>query len=247
MNRRLFISLILIVCLGLVGAAVVGYITKPVGFDLGGWAEIAIAIGTMLLALATAWLAFEANAGLEHSRRLAEIQDRDETRKDQAWIFIREAMVALPNGTANPNSGIASVEIVNAGHGPAIEVAVSLEVWEKREPGSGRSVIAVKTLPLMMPMSAEKVQIMPTLGVRFDFDADASSLTCAYVRYRDKTTSTGSFREAGPFWELTPTQIADYYDVNKIAKADHEPTASEPEGWTRLLRAWRQRHSRTTE
>ena len=105
------------------------------------------------------------------------------------------------------NGAIGEVELVNAGHGPAVDIAASLEVWAARERGSGRSVIGVKTLPLVMPMSTERMRIFPTPGVNFDFQSDATAVTCINVQYRDKLTMTGSFKEAEPFWELTAATL----------------------------------------
>ena len=145
------------------------------------------AIATMMLAIATVWLALEARQEREHSRKILAIQERDEARKDEAWLSVRKALVAYKPGASGPNGAITDVEIVNAGHGPAINVNISLEVWGSRKPGSGRSVIGVKRIPLIMPMSTEVVRIQPTEDVSFNFTDDVSSLTCVNIQYRDSS------------------------------------------------------------
>src|SRR5580700_2722878 len=148
--RRLTIAAITLAALATLGSSItIGFFSKPPSYDWSTAVGTGTAIGTMMLALATVWLALEARQEREHSRKLLAIQERDEARKDEAWLSVRKALVAYKAGASGPNGAITDVEIVNAGHGPAIDVNISLEVWGSRERGSGRSVIGVKTAPLI--------------------------------------------------------------------------------------------------
>jgi len=199
-----------------VAVVVAGYMANPPGFDWSVAAETGTTVGTTLLAIATVWLALEARGERQHTRRLVDLQERDEARKDQAWIFVRRALVHFPYGQSNPRDAIAEVEIVNAGQGPAIEVSAALAVWGERRQGSGKANVGVKTVPLVMPMSTETVLIPAFQGSHPIFDTDVSELTCIDVQYRDKLTTAGAFREAEPFWELTPAHPVDYYGITKL-------------------------------
>src|SRR5450759_2709820 len=163
-SSRLITACLSALALAVLAVVIPGYLANPPGFDWSVAAETGTAVGTTLLAIATVWLALEARSEREHTRRLVDLQERDETRKDQAWIFVRHALVYFPNGQSNPKDAIAEVEIVNAGQGPAVEVAVVLSVWGERKRGSGSSTIGMKLLPLVMPMSTEKVRITPLEG-----------------------------------------------------------------------------------
>lgn len=202
--RRLTIAVIALALLVSLGTSTaIGFFSKPPSYDWPTAVGTGTAIATLMLALATVWLALEAREEREHSRKLLMIQERDEARKDEAWVSVRKALVAYKPGASGPNGAITDVELVNAGHGPAINVSVSLEVWGSRERGSSKTAIGVKTIPLIMPMSTEAVRIQPTPDVSFNFTGDVSSLTCVNVQYRDKPSISGSFREAEPFWEIT--------------------------------------------
>jgi hypothetical protein len=200
---------ILVIC-------VVGYLANPPGFDWSVAVDAGTAVGTTLLALATVWLALEARSEREHTRKLVELQEQDETRKDQAWVFVRRALVYFPEGRSNPRRAIAEVEVVNAGHGPAVEVGIALSVRGDTKPGSGKTNIGIETIPLMMPMSTELIRITPIKGSQPHFKEDVSKLICIDVQYRDKLTATGELREAVPFGEITSADIEDYYGAKKL-------------------------------
>src|SRR5712692_8512514 len=123
----------------LLAMTLVGFLAQPPNFDWPVAVDTGTAIGTTMLAVATVWLALEARNEREHTRKLVAIQERDEARKDEAWISVRSALVVWKAGSSGANGAIAEVELVNAGHGPAVDIAASLEVWAARERGSGRS------------------------------------------------------------------------------------------------------------
>jgi hypothetical protein len=224
-SSRLIMASLSALAVAVLAVVVPGYLANPPGFDWSVAAGTGTAVGTTLLAIATVWLALEARGEREHTRRLVDLQEQDEIRKDQAWIFVRRALVYFPNGQSNPTDAIAEVEIVNAGQGPAIEVAAVLSVWGERKRGSGSATIGIKLLPLVMPMTTEIVRITPLEGSRPTFNKDVSDLTCIDVQYRDKLTITGTFREAEPFWNLTNARPTDYYGTTRLqrVRSDRQP------------------------
>lgn len=191
---------------------IIGYVAGPHGFDWGTAVDAGTAVGTTLLAITTAWMAFETRQELGHTRRIVELQERDETRKDQAWVSTQEALVLWPGEMNGTDGAIADVEIVNAGHGPAVDVFVSLEVWGSREKGSGRMILGMKKVPLLIPMSTKKIRIFPNREVKLSLDASRRKLTCISIQYRDKVTQAGSFRQSDPFWDLTAAIMVDSSD-----------------------------------
>ena len=207
LRKSMVVVALIAVALASSAIILVGFHANPPPFDWSAAVDTGTAVGTTMLALSTVWLALEARNEREHTRRLVAIQERDEARKDEAWISVRSAFIVYKPGSSGPNGAIVEVELVNAGHGPAINIAASLEVWGSRQPGSGRSVIGVKTVPLLMPMTTERIRILPTPDASFNFSSDMVSVTCINVQYRDKLTKTGGFKEADPFWELTPAVL----------------------------------------
>ena len=205
-NFRKSMIIVALIAVALASSTIIliGFHANPPAFDWSAAVDTGTAVGTTMLALSTVWLALEARNERNHTLRLVAIQERDEARKDEAWISVRSALIVYKPGSSGPNGAIVEVELVNAGHGPAINISASLEVWGSRQPGSGRSVIGVKTVPLIMPMTTELIRILPTPGVSFNFPSDMASVTCINVQYRDKLTKTGGFKEADPFWDLTP-------------------------------------------
>ena len=191
---------------------IIGYVASPHGFDWGAAVDAGTAVGTTLLAITTAWMAFETRQELGHTRRIVELQEKDETRKDQAWVSTQGALVLWPGEMNGTDGAIADVEIVNAGHGAAVDIFVSLEVWGSRERGSGRIVLGMKKVPLLIPMSTKKIRIFPNQEARFSLDASQRELTCINVQYKDKVTQAGSLREAEPFWDLTTAIMVDGSD-----------------------------------
>jgi hypothetical protein len=209
-SRGFLVTCSVVGSLGIV--VIIGYVASPDGFDWGTAVDAGTAVGTTLLAITTAWMAFETRQELGHTRRIVEMQENDETRKDQAWISTQSALVLWPGPLNDTNNVFADVEIVNAGHGPAIDVIASLEVWGSREKGSGRVVLGVKKISLLIPMSTKTFRVFPNLDVKFSPDRNLRELTCINIQYRDKLTRAGTFREAEPFWDLTPAMMFDGTD-----------------------------------
>jgi hypothetical protein len=181
-----------------VAAAWTGYLAKGEAFDWVVAATVGTAIGTTLLALATGGLAVVSFNELRTTRRLAEYQERDEKRKDKAWVLVQGADLMFPH--KDSRGAFAVVDVTNAGGGPAVNVVVDVALFDSRADRAPSRVLLSYTITAIMPGGTQPAQILcdPPLKLS-DSEIDRIGIC---VRFHDRTTPPdGPARPLPVFWD----------------------------------------------
>jgi hypothetical protein len=163
MKRTPWLPISLLVALvAVIGLSVlVGFVGAPDDerFDWDLASVFGTALGTTLLAVATAALAWSTRVDVRATQELATLTKRDQDERERPVVILEYVGVAYNGPTLRPN-GVISFGLRNVGLGPALRVAVNATYSDSRYPVT----VTTEIIPAIAPG-----EISPQRNLNFDW------------------------------------------------------------------------------
>jgi hypothetical protein len=186
----------------------VGRIGGEEAFDWELAALFGTALGTTLLAITTGALAYLTSREVSATRELAELTRDDQKARERPVVIVHVAVFHLEQDSAN--TGHISLQVFNAGLGPALRVRIEAEYKDPQY----RPQMKPALWPVIMAGGRNDFAIQPVLFPKVPpdgIDPDGFSVTGTYLDRAQETTydvivewrtskegSTGAFETETP-------------------------------------------------